>query len=204
MFLRQIPSRFMANFSYLLGDEKTVKAAVVDPSRGSRGALAIAHRHRLEIEFVLVTHGHSDHVSELEFFRRNSGAKVVAHETSRVNKDTAVEDGDTIFLGDLPIEVIHTPGHTNDSVCYLVEGNLFTGDTLFVGECGRTDLPGGDSRMLYRSLFHRLTTLPDATKIWPGHDYGRRPSSTLKEEKETSYILEKRTEDEFVVFMREP
>jgi len=204
MILEQISSRLMANFVYLLGDEKARKAAVVDPSHGGEKALKLAKRKGLTIERILVTHGHSDHTAHIGLIKRETGALVVAHETSRVEKDISVSDNETIAVGDLGIKTIHTPGHSPDSVCYLVEGNLFTGDTLFVGECGRTDLPGGDSRALYRSLFHKLTSLPDSTKIWPGHDYGRKPASTLKEEKETNYVLEKRTEDEFALFMREP
>jgi len=203
MILEQVRSGFMGNFAYLIGDEKTGKAAIVDPASGSRKVLKLAKKKGLAIELVLVTHGHSDHIGELEFFRK-AGARVVAHGSSRVRADVQVADGDGVSLGNLKIRIIHTPGHTPDSVCYLALGNLFTGDTLFVGECGRTDLAGGDSRALYHSLFHKLLGLSGSTKVWPGHDYGKQPSSTMKNEKETSYILEERCEDEFVTFMGEP
>jgi glyoxylase-like metal-dependent hydrolase (beta-lactamase superfamily II) len=102
-----------------------------------------------------------------------------------------LRDGDVLKLGDARVEVIHTPGHTPGSVCFLVEGNLFTGDTLFVGAAGRTDLTGGSLDDLLRSISERLIVLPDDTVIWPGHDYGQTPSSTIAREKaENVYITE--------------
>ena len=204
MILEQLHSGFMGNFAYLIGDEETGKAAIVDPASGSRKVLELAKKRGLSIELVLVTHDHSDHIGELEFFRKKAGARVVAHGSSRVRADILAADGESVSLGNFKVQIIHTPGHSPDSVCYLVDGNLFTGDTLFVGECGRTDLAGGDSRALYHSLFRKLMSLPGSTKVWPGHDYGKQPSSTMKNEKETSYILEKRSEEEFMKFMGEP
>lgn len=133
MILEQIPSRLMANFVYLFGDEVTRKAAVVDPSHGGEKALKLANLKGFTIERIFITHGHSDHISDIGLIKRDTGALVVAHETSRIEKDIAVSDNETISLGTLGIKAIHTPGHTPDSACYLVEGNLFTGDTLFVG-----------------------------------------------------------------------
>jgi glyoxylase-like metal-dependent hydrolase (beta-lactamase superfamily II) len=102
------------------------------------------------------------------------------------------------------VKVIHTPGHTRDSVCFLVEKKLFTGDTLFVGECGRTDMPGSDAGALFESLFTRLMKLPDDTEVYPGHDYGPRPTSTIGAEKKNNYTLQPRTKEEFIEFMAEP
>ncbi len=200
MILEQILSPAMANFIYLIGNEKSKKAAVIDPSYDSRKVMDMAEEQGLKIEFILLTHGHSDHSSELAFFRKN-GAKLVAHPESKHKPDISPKDGAAMELGGLGIKVIHTPGHSRDSVCYLAESNLFTGDTLFIGECGRTDLGGGSSRELHRSIFGKLMKLPNSTMVWPGHDYGKKPFATLGEEKKTSYILEERTEDEFVKFM---
>jgi glyoxylase-like metal-dependent hydrolase (beta-lactamase superfamily II) len=103
------------------------------------------------------------------------------------------------------IRVIHTPGHTPDSICLLVTDKLLlTGDTLFVGECGRTDLPGGNTRSMYDSLFNKLLKLGDEVEVYPGHDYGPRPSSTIGEEKRSNYTLQQRSLAEFIEFMRQP
>jgi glyoxylase-like metal-dependent hydrolase (beta-lactamase superfamily II) len=113
-------------------------------------------------------------------------------------------DGDAIKLGKVVIRVIHTPGHTSDSICLLVDNKLLTGDTLFVGECGRTDLPGGDSESMYNSLFQRLMKLGDTVEVYPGHDYGLKDHSTIGAERRTNYTLKTRTLEEFVEFMRQP
>ena len=104
----------------------------------------------------------------------------------------------------MAIEVIHTPGHTPDSICLQVDNKLLTGDTLFVGECGRTDLPGGSVTAMYNSLFHRLMKLDDGVEVYPGHDYGPNPHSTIGEERRTNYTLRDRSLKEFVNLMREP
>jgi hydroxyacylglutathione hydrolase len=132
-------------------------------------------------------------------------AKTVAHKLSRINADVAVDDGDVIRVGNVPIKVIHTPGHTPDSICLLVDDKLLlTGDTLFVGECGRTDLPGGNPRSMYDSLFNKLLKLGDEVEVYPGHDYGPRPSSTIGEEKRSNYTLQPRSLAEFIEFLRQP
>ena len=116
-----------------------------------------------------------------------------------------VNDGDTINIGNIPMKVIYTPGHTSDSICLLVDNKkLLTGDTLFVGECGRTDLPGGDSRSMYNSLFYKLLKLKDNVEVYPGHDYGQEPSSTIGKERRLNYTLKPRTIAEFIKFMNQP
>jgi glyoxylase-like metal-dependent hydrolase (beta-lactamase superfamily II) len=132
-------------------------------------------------------------------------AKTVAHKLSRINADVAVDDGDIIRLGNMPIKVIYTPGHTPDSICLLVDNKkLLTGDTLFVGECGRTDLLGGNSRSMYDSLFNKLLKLNDAVEVYPGHDYGSKPYSTIGEERRSNYTLQPRSLAEFTEFMKQP
>jgi glyoxylase-like metal-dependent hydrolase (beta-lactamase superfamily II) len=132
-------------------------------------------------------------------------AKTVAHKLSSINADVAVDDGDIIRVGNVPVKVIHTPGHTPDGICLLVDNKkLLTGDTLFVGGCGRTDLVGGNSRGMYNSLFNKLLKLGDDVEVYPGHDYGSKPSSTIGEEKRSNYTLQPRSLAEFIEFMRQP
>jgi glyoxylase-like metal-dependent hydrolase (beta-lactamase superfamily II) len=129
----------------------------------------------------------------------------VAHKLSRINADTQVKDGDVIRVGHIPMKVIHTPGHTPDSICLLIDNQkLLTGDTLFVGECGRTDLPGGNSKQMYNSLFNKILKLNDEIEVYPGHDYGPKPYSTIGEEKRSNYTLEPRPLIEFIEFMNQP
>lgn len=190
------------NFSYLIGDDSG-SAAIVDPAGNQRSILRHLKANKLSLEFILLTHSHPDHTSGVEELARRTGAKVVAHETSRLRVDTVVRDGQRIQLGGLTIEIMHTPGHTMDGICVLVDGKIMTGDTLFVRECGRTDLAGSDSAKMYESL-NRLKSLPPETEVWPGHDYGPKPSSTIGEEVRENYTLEDRTLEEFIQFMKEP
>ena len=122
-----------------------------------------------------------------------------------IGADVKVDEGDVLRVGVVEIKVLYTPGHTIDGICLLVDGSkLLTGDTLFVGECGRTDLPGGSSKSLYDSLFNKLLKLGDDVEVYPGHDYGSKPDSTIGEERRTNYVLRPRSLDEFVEFMKQP
>jgi glyoxylase-like metal-dependent hydrolase (beta-lactamase superfamily II) len=132
------------------------------------------------------------------------GAKIVVYSGSPVTKDIEVKDSDILQVGQVKVSVMHTPGHSPDSISLLVDGKVLTGDTLFVGECGRTDLSGGDSRQMYQSLFEVLMKLPDNVEVYPGHDYGIMPSSTIGKEKKTNYVLQHRSIQEFVEFMLTP
>jgi glyoxylase-like metal-dependent hydrolase (beta-lactamase superfamily II) len=132
-------------------------------------------------------------------------AKIVAHSLSRINADVKVDDGDIIHVGRIPVKTIFTPGHTPDGICLLADGQkLLTGDTLFVGECGRTDMPGGNSKNMYHSLFNKILKLKDSVEVYPGHDYGLRPYSTIGDEKRSNYTLEPRSLAEFIEFMKQP
>jgi glyoxylase-like metal-dependent hydrolase (beta-lactamase superfamily II) len=166
--------------------------------------MASIEARQLEVKYIINTHTHWDHVAGNHELKRRTGAKVVTHPLGRVPRDMEVDHGDIISLGRLRIKVLHTPGHSPDSICLLVDKKLLTGDTLFVGDCGRTDLPGGDPVGMYHSLFKVISQLDDDVEVYPGHDYGPRPSSTVGYEKSHNYTLEPRTRDEFIRFMAEP
>jgi len=201
MFFKQIKHRG-DNFSYVIADDSTKEAAIVDPSFNTEAIAQVIKAQGLNAEYIINTHQHTDHSAGNEDLKQRFHAKIVAYKQSNVKKDISVDDGDTIHLGKVSIRVIHTPGHTPDSICLLADGKLLTGDTLFVGECGRTDLPGGNPADMYRSLFDKLIKLDDDVEVYPGHDYGPNPKSTIGKEKETNYTLVERPLKEFVEFMR--
>ncbi len=204
MFFRQV-QQHGDNFSYIIADDTTREAAVVDPSYNSGEITRVLKTENLKLKYVINTHGHSDHTAGNQELHSSFSVKIVAHKLSRVKADVKVDDGDTISIGKVPLKVIHTPGHTPDSICLLVDNQkLLTGDTLFVGECGRTDMPGGNSRSLYDSLFNKLLKLNDDIEVYPGHDYGSKPSSTIGKERRSNYTLEPRSLAEFIEFINEP
>lgn len=203
MFFKQLKC-IGDNFSYIVADEIHREAIVIDPSYNAKTIIRLAKVQGLNVRHIINTHHHMDHTAGNIEVKRVFGSKVVAYKTSRINKDVAVSNGDNLRVGDLAVKVIHTPGHTPDSICLLVDDKLFTGDTLFVGECGRTDLSEGNARDMYNSLFNQLMKLDDEIKVYPGHDYGSRPNSTIGVERKTNYTLEKRSLEEFIEFMKEP
>jgi hydroxyacylglutathione hydrolase len=204
MFFKQI-QQHSDNFSYIIADDTTREAAVVDSSFNSGEITRILKAENLKLKYIINTHGHSDHTAGNQELRSTFNAKIVAHKLSRINADLKVNDGDIIHVGSIPLKVIYTPGHTPDGICLIVDNQkLLTGDTLFVGECGRTDLPGGNSKSLYHSLFHKILKLNDNVDVYPGHDYGPKPYSTIGEEKQSNYTLEPRSLKEFIEFMKQP
>jgi len=203
MIFIQVLVEAMGNFAYLIGDEKMRLAAVVDPAGAVDRILRLAEDQGLKIIYIINTHSHSDHTSGSQELASATGAKIIMHKKARATKNLAVEDGDVISVGELKIKVIHTPGHSPDGISLLVGDKLLTGDALFVGECGRTDLPGGSSEELYDSLFGKLVKLDDELEVYPGHDYGEKPHSKLGYEKKHNYTLKPRSKDEFLKFMAE-
>ena len=204
MFLKQI-QHHGDNFSYVIADETAREAAVVDSSYNSGEIMRILKLQNLILKYIINTHSHSDHTVGNEELRSLLGAKTVGHLSSRIDVDLTVEQGSVLCVGGVSIEIIHTPGHTPDSICLLVDKmKLLTGDTLFVGECGRTDLPGGNSRAMYDSLFSKLLKLEDSVEVYPGHDYGSKPYSTIGEERLSNYTLQPRSLTEFMDFMKQP
>ncbi|MCJ7506450.1 MBL fold metallo-hydrolase [Candidatus Bathyarchaeota archaeon] len=204
MIFDQIRYPSSDNLAYLIADDNTREAMVVDPPLPISPVISAINKRNVTVKYIVNTHGHRDHISGNAELAMATGAKRAAYINARHRKDIALEDGGILMLGNLKVEVIHTPGHSPDCICLLVDKRLLTGDTLFVGECGRTDIPGGDPAQLYESLFGKIIKLEDNTEIYPGHDYGASPSSTLGLEKKTNYTLKPRTLDEFIEFMSEP
>jgi glyoxylase-like metal-dependent hydrolase (beta-lactamase superfamily II) len=210
----------MANFVYLLGDRDAGECFVVDPAWDVRGLIEVAASHGLRITGAIATHGHADHIggnlwgNEVEGAARLvelAGIKLWCHEreaerivaSGRLRREDLVvtRDDDVLRIGAIEVRFLHTPGHTPGAQCLLVEGNLLTGDTLFVGECGRVDLPGSDPDLMFESL-RRLAALPSDTVVLPGHDYGATPRSTIAEERRSNPCLQPRTLEEWQQFVR--
>ncbi|HNV68503.1 MAG TPA: MBL fold metallo-hydrolase [Candidatus Ozemobacteraceae bacterium] len=203
MLFEQIPVGGMGNFAYLFADREGGEACLVDPAHQAEKLLARVKELKLNVTRVLLTHHHFDHLNAAMTLKARTGAKLLAHaETARlaagsVSVDDHLSDGDSFILGGETVHVLHTPGHAPGSLCFVVGGQwLITGDTLFVGNCGRTDLPGGDPRQLFASL-QRLKQLPDSLVICSGHDYGLAKTRTLGEEKKLSAVLKAATFAEF-------
>ena len=198
--------------TYLVVCPQSLDAVIIDPAGDEDKLLALIETKRYRVKYILNTHGHADHVLGNQKMKDFLKIPVCMHEDDdKFFNDPAVreksslelglppsdpadiklKDGDILEVGSLNIEVIHTPGHTPGSVCYLVGENLFTGDTLFVGAAGRTDLIGGSLDTLIKSIENKLIVLPKQTIVWPGHDYGESPSSTIgREMEENLYITD--------------
>ncbi|MEM7326682.1 MAG: MBL fold metallo-hydrolase [Actinomycetota bacterium] len=200
-------ARQMVNFAYAVGDRETGEALLVDPAYDVAGLLAILEADGMTVTGVLGTHYHADHIGgnmmghnivgvvdlleqvdvpihlqapELEFVTKTTGLgpdQLVAHAS-----------GDTVTVGEIEIELIHTPGHTPGSQCFLVENHFISGDTLFLDGCGRTDLPGGDAEELYHSINTRLAKVPDEATLFPGHLYSPEPSRSMGETRDLNVV----------------
>ena len=210
-------ARQMVNFVYLVGDRETGEALVVDPAYDIAGILDVLEADGMALTGALATHYHPDHVGgdmmghgiegvhEL-LARASVPIHVQADEAPWVLRvtDAAPGDlvehvgGDVVMVGEIPIELLHTPGHTPGSQCFLVDGRLVAGDTLFLEGCGRTDLPGGDAAQLYRSLTQTLSKVPDDTVLFPGHLYSAEPSATMGETRKWNYVFRPRDEREWL------
>lgn len=189
--------------SYLVGCPDTCAAAVIDPEISQVDRyIALAARDGLRIRYLIDTHTHADHFSATQQLSRQLGVPVVMHRTSAAPfVDMRVDDGEMVALGRLRLQVMHTPGHTRDSISLLVEDRLLTGDALLIGATGRTDLPTGDPEALYDSLFNHVLRLDPAVKVFPAHDYQGRSHTTIEQELATNPCLQKRTRAAFVEMM---
>lgn len=182
MIVKQLKVGTMANFVYLVADPESREAIVVDSGWETEPIVEAARVGGFRVKYVLATHEHFDHTRTIHELADRTGAQVLAHALSPLEVSRRLEDGDKVRVGSSELEVIHTPGHTEDSICLYDQRNLFTGDTLFIGTCGRTDLPGGSTRKLFESLHSKIMRLPGETEINPGHDYGDVPRRQLSEE----------------------
>ena len=200
----------MVNFVYLIGDRETGEAVAVDPAYRVGELVELLDADGLRLTGVLATHWHPDHLGgdlmgyPIEGIRELVGradvhapVHVQASEAEWVKRATGVDDsdlvthesGDVVEVGHVPIRLLHTPGHTPGSQCFIVDGKLVAGDTLFLDGCGRTDLPGGDADQMYESLTQRLATIPDDTVLYPGHLYSPEPSATMGETRQRNYVF---------------
>lgn len=208
-------ARQMANFIYLLGDRETGECMVVDPAWDIDGLLQIIDDDEMKLTGALITHYHPDHVGGSIFGMEITGlADLMArnpvpiyvnkHEADGLRQVTGialsdmrlVDSEDTVKVGSLEVTCLHTPGHTPGSQCFRVRDCLVAGDTLFLQGCGRVDLPGGDSEEMFRTLTQRLAKIQDEIILYPGHDYGAKPSASIGEvRRSNSYLQVKRLED---------
>lgn len=207
----------MVNFVYAIGDRQTGEAVLVDPAYAPGELVDVLEADDMTLTGALVTHYHPDHsggdmmghkiagVREL-LERTNVPVHIQGDEVEWLRKVTEVSDdqlrthtsGDQVMVGDVPITLIHTPGHTPGSQCFLVEGKLVAGDTLFLEGCGRTDLPGGDPAALYESLTQRLSHVPDDATLYPGHLYSPQPSASMGETRQNNFVFKPRNVSEWM------
>ena len=191
----------MQNFTYVVEDEDTCKAIIIDPSWDLTEIELVIRRNDLKVEYIVNTHHHFDHILGNRAMAEATGAPIVQHRDSGLDRDVTVQNGDHIEFGNSRLRVLHTPGHSKDSICLVGDGKIFSGDTLFVGTCGRVDLPGGSAKELYHSLFDTLRCLDDGLVLYPGHNYGFSKTSTIGNEKATNPVMQVQTELEFVRMM---
>jgi glyoxylase-like metal-dependent hydrolase (beta-lactamase superfamily II) len=215
-------ARQMVNFVYLIGDREKGEALAVDPAYGVHELVDLLAADGLRLTGVLGTHWHPDHVGgdlmgyPIEGIRELVGrtdvdarvhvqrpeAEWVQRTTGVSDSDLALHDsGDVVLVGDIPITLMHTPGHTPGSQCFLVDGKLVAGDTLFLEGCGRTDLPGADPDAMYESLTQRLATVPDDTILYPGHLYSFEPSASMGETRRRNYVFRIHSLEQWRMFM---
>lgn len=211
-------ARQMVNFSYLIGDRQTGEAVVVDPAYDVGGLFEALEADGMTLVGVLGTHYHADHIGGNMMGYQIQGiadllerADVPIHlqepEVEFVSKTTGLtrdvlsghHSGDTVTVGGIEIELIHTPGHTPGSQCFLVRDCLVSGDTLFLDGCGRTDLPGGDPEELYRSLTDRLAKVPDSATLFPGHLYSAEPSQSMGETRALNVVYRPRSLEQWMM-----
>jgi hydroxyacylglutathione hydrolase len=204
LYLKQVELGPMANYVYFVGDPHTREVAVVDPAWDVDRIVEIAQENDLTITNIFITHSHFDHINGVEALLNRTKAKVYINKAEAefmkaVWPDLVkVDSGDTARVGTLEITFLHTPGHTPGSQCFLVENRLISGDTLFIGACGRCDLPGSNPEDMYYSLTQKLAKLDDRTIVFPGHNYAARPYSTISDERRFNPYLQFQSLQDFL------
>ena len=208
MFIEQRQVGPMAVFAYLVGEEESGEALIIDPAADTEGIVAAAKKKGVRIKYIVNTHGHVDHTGGNGDMKKATGAEILIHEDdaemlvstpaamlrmfgakASPPADRTLRDGEVIELGRLRFRVLHTPGHSPGSMVLHADGYAFTGDTLFVEAVGRTDLPGGSWEVMSDSLQRKICTLPDETVVLPGHNYGSMATSTIGHEKKFNPFL---------------
>lgn len=193
----QVPAGEADNFSYLVYCRATREGMGVDPSFAPEALLAAAKENDVTITILGNTHGHRDHISGNKEILEATGARLAAHPVEVPHADIPLEEGSKLHIGNGTIMVLHTAGHTPGSIIFKTNDAIITGDTLFVSRCGRADLPGSNVEDLYSSL-QRIKKLSPATKVYPGHDYGPQPVSTIAWELENNEFLKCPDLDSFI------
>jgi glyoxylase-like metal-dependent hydrolase (beta-lactamase superfamily II) len=179
----QVPVAGADNFSYLVICPQTGKALGIDPGLSPESLLSVVYSRNLSLELLANTHGHRDHIAGNAEVLKVTGAKLAANPIDVPGAEIPLGEGSQLSIGAVIVKVLHTPGHTPGSMVFNPPGALITGDTLFVTRCGRADFPGSDPAALYHSLL-RLAAFPPETRVFPGHDYGPKPHSTIAYERE--------------------
>jgi glyoxylase-like metal-dependent hydrolase (beta-lactamase superfamily II) len=211
-------ARQMVNFVYLIGDRDTGEAVAVDPAYDIRGLLDILAADDMKLVGALATHYHPDHVGgsmggftisgvrelltlhPVPIHIQTDEAQWVKRVTDASDSDLVLhESGDTVMVGEIPIELIHTPGHTPGSQCFFVDGKLVAGDTLFLEGCGRLDLPGGDPVAMYESLTQKLAKVPDDAILYPGHQYSMESFASMGETRQMNYVFRPKTAEQWLM-----
>lgn len=226
MLLHQLRSADgTGTLSYICIDEQTHGAVIIDPNKNDHQTIVhFLKEQRGVLIYIIETHTHVDHISAAEELKKIFPAQVIMHEktknkwsvvdegekfgiaetlreNARIDVDRHVNDGETLTVGAMTFTFLHTPGHTDNHIAILIEGNVFTGDLLLIGQAGRSDLPGGSPDEQYESLTKKILTLPDNTKIWPGHDYEENTFTYLRDEKKTNPFLQQRSKEAYRKFV---
>lgn len=201
---RQFFDAASSTLTYLLADEASHEAVLIDPVDTEIATyLAVLKTHHLTLKYALETHVHADHITASGQLRQLLGAKTaVSLQCGAITADLQLQHQDTIRFGAQTIQVIATPGHTLGSLCFYVKNQLFTGDTLLINGCGRTDFQGGDAGQLYDSVTQQIFTLPDETLIYPAHDYNCKRVSNVAQEKNSNARFTQQTRESFIHMMQ--
>ena len=206
MLLKQLFDYDTWTYTYIIADEKTREAAIIDSvyEQADRDAKVLTEM-GLELKYILETHVHADHITGASMLKEKfpEAKTALSVHGGASCPDMFVDDGQTLTLGGYTITVLSTPGHTNGCISFLVDGKIFTGDSLFIRGCGRTDFQQGSPEKLYNSVVEKLFTLPDETIVYPGHNYAGLLESTIGEEKKFNPRLAGKTKEEFISIMEQ-
>lgn len=191
----------MQNFTYIIYDENEKVGAIIDPSWDLEKVFEFLEKYIISAKYIINTHTHFDHVLGNDQTAEITKAAIIQHEKSTLKKDRSVSEGEIINIGKVELEVLHTPGHSEESMCLIInKESILTGDTLFVGNIGRVDLPGSNPDSMYDSL-SRLAKLDGSLVVYPGHNYGMTPTSTILNERTNNPMLNFKSKEAFLKYM---